>query len=231
MIDKYKCSICGETGHTRPTHSKIEKVHGTRACPICSICGSEKHYASWHRQEEIKGKKCSYCKLMLPISCFSYTIGVYKTNGSEYKMYRVWCNNCRNDNDRRRYESMDEDTKRNKSILAKTRREHSLNHRIQTVISQSAGRAFKKGFAYDIDYDYIMEVYNQQEGKCFYSGDDLALSGSSVLSIDRFDSLRGYTKDNIVLCTWAANNIKNSFMYNDFINLCGRIWNKANKKK
>ena len=241
MSGKYKCSICGETGHTRATHDItthgriIEKERGTKEHPVCSICKSGKHYASWHRQEDIKEKKCSLCKLMLPIDCFSSVTRTHKTNGSEYKVYNAWCNNCYRDDIKRRYRSMDEKEKSEhiKNIVnaAKMKRESSLEYRIVNAISRSTARASRRGLDHDIDYEYIMEVYNHQEGKCFYSGDDLTLSGSSVISLERINSLHGYTKDNIVLCTVAVNRMKNSHTQDEFINLCGRIWNKANERK
>ena len=39
------------------------------------------------------------------------------------------------------------------------------------------------------------------------------LKNPCVLSVDRIDSSKGYTQDNIVLCTWIVNKMKNNTMW------------------
>jgi len=72
--------------------------------------------------------------------------------------------------------------------------------------------------------------------KCYYTGKPmkigrkLAVKGAKkrhstppdLLSIDRFDSNLGYTKDNIVFCRWDANDMKGSIT----IELCKTIYRK-----
>jgi hypothetical protein len=71
---------------------------------------------------------------------------------------------------------------------------------------------------------------------CYYTGKPmkigrkLAIKGAKkrhstppdLLSIDRFDSNLGYTKDNIVFCRWDANDMKGSIT----IELCKTIYRK-----
>jgi dUTP pyrophosphatase len=67
----------------------------------------------------------------------------------------------------------------------------------------------------DIDYKFLIELYNKQNGFCYYSGLPInpikQEKDYNTLSIDRIDSSRGYTKDNIVLCLLCINYLKSNF--------------------
>lgn len=61
----------------------------------------------------------------------------------------------------------------------------------------------------------LLSVYTKQNGKCFYTNEVMDTSpsrtGSSVrrsVSVDRVNPAKGYAKDNIVLCTYRANAVK-----------------------
>lgn len=61
----------------------------------------------------------------------------------------------------------------------------------------------------------LMELWEKQRHKCYYTGVDMTFDKEDELhlvSIDRIDSSIGYTKNNIVLCTYAFNSFK--FNYN-----------------
>lgn len=61
----------------------------------------------------------------------------------------------------------------------------------------------------DFDVQYIEELYKKQNGKCYWFNLQLdvtaRLRNSLKPSIDRLDNTKGYTKDNIVLCSTVAN--------------------------
>lgn len=54
-------------------------------------------------------------------------------------------------------------------------------------------------------------MYKEQNGKCKLSGETLSLQSKSnyIISIDRLDSTKGYTIDNIQLVTKIVNLAKN----------------------
>jgi hypothetical protein len=56
-------------------------------------------------------------------------------------------------------------------------------------------------------------------------GDILELNAgySTTLSVDRVDSSKGYTKDNVVLTTWEVNNCKQDLDLKDFAILCEKV--------
>ena len=103
--------------------------------------------------------------------------------------------------------------------------EKLLTLRVRTAY----GRACKKGLDFDLTPEYLMELYNKQNGRCYYSGIkmEIALKGyidnTNTLSIDRVDSSKGYIKENIVLCCDSVNTMKMKLKVSDFLNICKEI--------
>jgi hypothetical protein len=94
---------------------------------------------------------------------------------------------------------------------------------------QAYQRACKKGREFNLTPENLLKIYNSQNGMCYYSGIkmEIALKGYSsnnyVLSIDRKDSHRGYTEDNVVLCCDAVNTMKMQMETDEFLSLCKKI--------
>ncbi len=80
-----------------------------------------------------------------------------------------------------------------------------------------------RGIMWDLELEYLKSL----PLICFYTGEELVLeiNQSNTISIDRIDNSKDYTKDNIVFCTWSVNMMKNNLNRQDFINICGKIWN------
>lgn len=97
---------------------------------------------------------------------------------------------------------------------------------IYTIFSAVKHRTTKKNNSIDIDFDYCVDLYNKQNGKCFYTGIDMTFqrkeSNVTVnftnISIDRLDSSKSYTKDNVVLCCAIVNIMKNQLRIEEFKN-------------
>ena len=64
-------------------------------------------------------------------------------------------------------------------------------------------------FDFDIDEQFILDLYEKQNGKCFWFNVDLKPSNVAKYpwqpSLDRLDRDKGYTKDNVVLACYTAN--------------------------
>jgi dUTP pyrophosphatase len=74
-------------------------------------------------------------------------------------------------------------------------------------------RAKVRNMEFDLDYKFLMELYDKQKGKCYYSGLELNINKSSeveynTMSVDRMNTKKGYTKNNIVLCLNSINMFK-----------------------
>jgi len=89
-------------------------------------------------------------------------------------------------------------------------------------------RAIKKNFELNISLDEIKTLWNKQEGKCAISGIDMTyiFNGGRIptnVSIDRIDSSRGYTIDNIQLVCMAVNQMKNDLSMDYLYFLCDSV--------
>lgn len=76
-----------------------------------------------------------------------------------------------------------------------------------------AYRAEAKNIDFDLDHKFLEELFDKQKGKCYYSNYPMQLKGSKVFntaSLDRINSSKGYTKDNVVFCLNSINMLKSN---------------------
>ncbi len=105
----------------------------------------------------------------------------------------AYCKKCRNKRD---YESQTTESYFKKRL-------NNLISRVKSV----------KGTDIDFDYTYLFDMYNAQNGKCFYTSEPLLTKlgqGTSynTCSVDKIIPEKGYVKGNIVLCCLKVNNVK-----------------------
>lgn len=87
-----------------------------------------------------------------------------------------------------------------------------------------------------LDIDYMMGIYDAQNGRCALSGRKMTyLRGhgniSTNISIDRIDSSKGYVKGNVQLVCRIVNLIKNEWDQEELIDFCRDIINTAQKRE
>lgn len=81
-------------------------------------------------------------------------------------------------------------------------------------------------FDANLKLEDLMEIYNKQKGRCNISGELLEIGGPKrphTLSLDRINSLEGYTKDNLQLVCWAVNQMKNNLSEDQLKFWCNKI--------
>jgi hypothetical protein len=97
------------------------------------------------------------------------------------------------------------------------------------LISNAKNRNLK----IDISPDNIINQYNKQNKKCSLSGIELEFSNNSKLntaSVDRIDSTKGYTIDNIQIVHKLINQSKMDNTDKEFYNICKSVYlNLKNK--
>lgn len=92
---------------------------------------------------------------------------------------------------------------------------------------QAKRRSEKKQLEFNLTDSDLLEIYKKQNGKCYYSGITMEkipkIDNYYNVSIDRVDSSKGYTKNNVVLCCDSINTMKNSMPIKIFIDICQKI--------
>jgi len=90
-------------------------------------------------------------------------------------------------------------------------------------------RAKKKNLEFDLDAQFLWEIFIKQDRKCAITGKELDLTQDG--SVDRIDSSRGYTKNNVWWVTKDINKMKLDFTLDYFIHLCEMVANNKEKIK
>ena len=87
-----------------------------------------------------------------------------------------------------------------------------LHKKLVLAVLQARSRAEKQGWEINITVKDLQFLYDKQEGKCALTGTSFSFDKNNnwrtqpfVPSIDRIDSKKGYTKDNVRLVIWALN--------------------------
>lgn len=101
-------------------------------------------------------------------------------------------------------------------------------YKLQQALKGARRRSREKNTYIDIDLEYLMYLWNKQEGKCALTGLQMTYAFykgrvNTNVSIDRIDSSKGYTKDNIQLVCMAANQMKNDLTMEELLDMCERI--------
>lgn len=86
-----------------------------------------------------------------------------------------------------------------------------------------------RGIEFNLTIEEGWELYEKQQGKCFFTGQQIEFSTNSrtarcgTASLDRKDSSSGYT---IVNCVWVhkdINRLKNNYSVDDFVKMCKMV--------
>lgn len=100
------------------------------------------------------------------------------------------------------------------------------NASLRTVLkSKLAAIKSREIHACDLTLEDLLDLHDKQGGKCYYTGFPLALQRKdpNTISIERLDLGRHYCLDNVVLCIWDANKMKDTLSLDRFLELCKAI--------
>jgi len=148
-------------------------------------------------------KECRTCKVYLPLS--SYAVNRAAKDGLQWV-----CKSCDNKRQKkRRVEKHTEMLEYGRQYQAKRRLD--FNYRLRMLLNASKQRAELKNREHTITLQDIKDKY-PIDGKCPIFGIVLEFNSTGFRdnspSIDRIDSTKGYTPDNIQIISWKANSIK-----------------------
>lgn len=150
-----------------------------------------------------KSKKCRVCLLELPVGDFS-------KNKANKDTLQNFCKEC----DRKRQQQRR--VEKNSSIkeyAKEYRQKHFTNieYRLQALLNSSRARAKAKNREHTLTRQDLLDLY-PTDGRCPIFGIKLEWNTKGFRenspSIDRIDSTKGYTRDNVQIISWKANRIK-----------------------
>ncbi len=87
---------------------------------------------------------------------------------------------------------------------------HDLGYRLSVLFYRTKCRAKRVGLEFGLTLEWVEEQWKKQNGSCRLTGIPLEFGRAATArnprspSLDRIDSSRGYTTDNVELvCTWV----------------------------
>ena len=194
-------SWCKECLKQRAIQKRREKGIGPRRVGLDPIKREISNENYRKRKAEsfvytITEKLCSDCKETKSVSYFKKNI-IYKDG------YHNKCKKCEFE------------------ICAESRKAYLIKNWAKILFLQAKKH---NKFDFDIDEQFILDLYEKQNGKCFWFNVDLKPSNEAKYpwqpSLDRLDREKGYIKDNVVLACYSANigrNISSMETFSKFI--------------
>jgi hypothetical protein len=117
---------------------------------------------------------------------------------------------------------------------AKIPRYKGTEHFTGEYLCRIRNRAKNHDIFFEITCNDLETKYLEQNGQCYYTGktfEKKATKSDNDISVDRIDSSKGYTIDNIVLCLPSINFAKQSLSHDDFIKMCGQVISHFNRER
>jgi DNA-directed RNA polymerase subunit RPC12/RpoP len=181
------------------------KPRNNRFSGLCKKCSSKKASLKRIAVNNDGTKMCKKCQKIKPATTDFFLLD---KKGYFYPYCRE-CNRLKCKNiyvPSSRVKLSDDELKNN----AKTRySQFKINRWATYLLNTAKGSARRKNLEIDIDESFILELYEKQNGLCYWF--QIPLVPSDVHrdprkpSIDRLDPKKGYVKDNIVIACMCAN--------------------------
>jgi len=183
-------------------------------------------------------KKCRICSIEKDESQF------YIREGSKL---RNECNECHHLRAQDYYQRNKEKRKQKAREWArnnKEKRKETVKQYINTpkgrmvkLMKMAHSRALKYGHEFDLDSDFLMSLWEKQNGRCDLTNISFEFINTTPYeanpwapSIDRINSFKGYTKDNIRLVCVAVNYALNEYGEETFKKICEAYLNNKKSK-
>lgn len=177
--------------------------------------------------------RCGRCGEWLPADAFQWWNDPRYTSGKRRDSY---CSSCK--------EEYRQEYNRRPESQAKARKRHAEwrercvqaggDKALRWWFTRQMGgyrrRARKRSLGFDLDTDFLLELFHLQEGRCYYTNVELewesfgkGTASPNSMTVDRRDPSRGYVRDNVVLCTYLCNTMKSDLQEQDFYSLCQAV--------
>lgn len=219
-IGEYSCDYCGKKFKRDASMYKYQIKKGKKQ--FCSSSCSSKYHGGG---SFLKGsgktveKTCYGCGKV-------FTIFEREVRAREKRGHKLYCSkDCAMIKGGIRlyeynHQNETEKMKKFKPLLQRTQNTHKDRQRINPRF---------KDLEYNLTIDYIAELWEQQDGKCYFSGIPLEITqyynkrmpmNPFQASIDRIDNNKGYIQGNVRIVSVIGNFAKNRFSDEDLITFC-----------
>lgn len=142
------------------------------------------------RIEDVEHFNCNHCKEIKP-------------RGDFHKDVTKGCKNCHSKYEKKRREEP-------RGALQLLLRQSKNNTKRREIRNTE-----QRDNTHDIDFVFLVDLYNNQKGLCAYSGIPLQFKCDTdwKMSLERIDALKGYTRDNVCLICLEFNTSDKSIIY------------------
>lgn len=103
------------------------------------------------------------------------------------------------------------------------------NHVVRSAEGSNSSKSTRRPLELTLTIEQAWELFLEQDRKCALSGIPLAVSPTAIYntaSVDRIDSGKGYTLDNVQWVHKDVNKMKNVYSQKYFIDMCKKIANR-----
>ena len=164
--------------------------------------------------------------------CQNANSKLYNDNNKEYFKQKGKEKYKKEDNSKR-YQKYKESYLKRSADFSKT-----IRGKLDNLLQAARGRAKKNNIEINIDLDFLLHLYEQQNGKCKLTDLNFTLNVRKEgqhfnpfnPSIDKINSKGGYTKDNIRLVCVIVNLSLNEFGEENFKLMCEAYISKSKNK-
>lgn len=208
---------------------------------ICKKCCSF-YYKEWRKKDILNAshqilpdkKICTICHIEFPLTEFYIRSDRNKPIGR--------CKKCNQKANKESWNKLSDVEKKkrfsdNKSWRDDQIKKGNLKVFFTSKLCSYKGTAEKKNIPFDLTIDYLIELFENQNRKCYYTGKELTLhsnrgDGHQIIkfgkyhyqaSLDRLMPEKGYVKGNVVWCGWIVNTCKNLLTEQELYTLCETI--------
>lgn len=105
----------------------------------------------------------------------------------------------------------------------------ALFSKLKNLVTKA--RLRNREFDPKVDWEYLFDLWADQNGRCIYSGLPLSIEANHphTISLDRIDSKQGYVVGNLQLVSATVNRMKQEFSEEFFLFMCEQITNNKSE--